>query len=75
MTVYLLTPINEASDETPPHPNTEEDFDYWVGCEAQWKNGEATVPSYSVSSPKLGVCDVGLDDSYLSVARRQRAFS
>jgi hypothetical protein len=57
-TVYSLTPINEASDETPPHPNTEEDFDYWVGCEAQWKNGEATIPSYSVSSPKWCV-DVG----------------
>jgi LysM repeat protein len=54
----LLTPINEASDEISPHPNFMKDFDYWVGCEAQWRNGEATVPSYSVSSPKWCV-DVG----------------
>jgi hypothetical protein len=57
-TVYSLTPINEASDETSTHPNFAEDWDYWVNYEAQWKNGEATVPSYSVSSPKWCV-DVG----------------
>jgi pimeloyl-ACP methyl ester carboxylesterase len=58
--VYLLTPVNEATDEIsqPPLPYVD---DYWINCKAQWKNGEATVPAYSVSSSELPCGDVGLE--------------
>ena len=53
LTVRWLMPIHENPNE---NPSAE---DYWIDCRPQWKNGEATVPAYSVTG--TGWCgDVGV---------------